>query len=126
MYLCRAMKTAFFNYPRVRQILTVLLLSGALTCIFPPATVEFQWWAHQSVAVAVGYVALGLFFLIFNYSRLMFVCLGCGAAISFHYHEKAERESHPGFSIQPATTREISADRPQPPSADLPNCPAQS
>lgn len=39
----------------------------------------------------MGFVVLGLLFLIGNNSRLMFVCLGCGAAISFHYHEKIER-----------------------------------
>ena len=85
------MKTTFFNHPRVRQVLTVLLLSGALCCIFPPARPEFQWWAQQSFYVAMGFVALGLLFLLGNNSRLMFVCLGCGAAISFHYHEKTER-----------------------------------
>ncbi len=87
------MKTTFFNHPRIRQVLTVLLLSGALACIFPPARPEFQWWAQQSFYVAMGYVALGLLFLIGNNSRLLFVCLGCGAAISFHYHEKIERIS---------------------------------
>ena len=95
------MKTLFFNHPRVRQILTVLLLAGALGCIFPPATPELQWWARQSFFVAMGYVALGLFFLIGNNARLMFVCLGCGAAISFHYHEKTERIARQKISERP-------------------------
>ena len=114
------MKTAFFNHPRVRQVLTVLLLSGALACIFPPATPEFQWWGQQSVAVAVGYVGLGLFFLAFNNSRLMFVCLGCGAAISFHYHEMAERASLHEISLQPRRVWEIPDELPQPKPVDLP------
>lgn len=85
------METALFNHPRVRQILTLVFLPAAVTCIFPPNTPIFQWWAQQSVGVALGYVALGLLFLFFNNSRLMFVCLGCGAVISFNSHEKAMR-----------------------------------
>ena len=100
MYLCQAMKTGYFQHPRVRQGLTILLLSGALACIFPPATPEFQWWAQQSVGVSVTYVCLGLCFLISNNSRLMFVCLGCGAVISFHYHEKAQRADQFKSSVQ--------------------------
>lgn len=97
------MKTTFFNHPRVRQVLTVLLLGGALACIFPPDTPEFRWWARHSFLVAVGYVALGLCFLVGNNSRLMFVCLGCGAAISFHCHETMERKSRQEQSLQKRT-----------------------
>ena len=121
MYLCRTMKTAFFNHPRVRQVLTALLLSGALACIFPPATPEFQWWAHQSVAVAIGYVGHGAFFFwLFNYTRLMFVCLGCGAAISFHYHELAEGRPLPQISKRQPDPMEMPAMVPRPRPADLP------
>ena len=95
MYLCRAMKAAFFNHPLVRQLLTLVFLSGALICIFAPDAPIFQRWAQQNVGVALGYVALGLFFLLSNNFRLMFVCLGCGAVVSFHYHEKLMRSLHP-------------------------------
>ena len=85
------MKITFFNHPRVRQTLTLVFLSGALVCIFVPNTPLFKAWAHQNVLVASGYLVLALFFLFTNNSRLMFVCLGCGAVISFHYHEKMMR-----------------------------------
>ncbi len=85
------MKATFFNHPRVRQFLTLVFLSGALACIFVPDTPFFHWWAQQNIYVALGYAVLALFFLFLNNSRLMFVCLGCGAVISFHYHEKMMR-----------------------------------
>lgn len=94
MYLCRTMETAFFNHPRVRQILTLVFLSGAVVCIFPPSDPAFQWWAEHSIGVALGYVVLAILFLFFNNSRLMFVCLGCGAVISFNSHEKMMRSLH--------------------------------
>jgi len=120
MYLCQAMKTSFFNHPRVRQILTVLFLSGALACIFPPATPEFRWWAQHCVPVAIGYIGVGLFFLVFKNSRLMFVCLGCGAAISFHYHERAEQEWRRKLSTHPDTSLQIPNDVPNQKSASFP------
>lgn len=86
------MKITFFNHSRIRQLLTVVFLSGALACMFPPATPAFEWWARHSVGVALSYVVLALFFLLLKNSRLMFVCLGCGAVISFHHHERMMRD----------------------------------
>ncbi len=85
------MKIAFFNHPRVRQFLTLLFLSGAIASIFPPATPFFHWWVDRSVGVALCYAALAFFFLLLNNSRLMFVCLGCGAVISFHFSDQMTR-----------------------------------
>lgn len=81
------MNVRFFDNRRVRQGLTLLLLAGSLTCIFPPRLPAFQWWGENAVLVAMGFLLLGLFFLVINKSRLMFVCLGCSAAISFFKHE---------------------------------------
>jgi hypothetical protein len=43
------------------------------------------------VFAATGFLMLGLFFLIINKSRLMFVCLGCSAAICFVKNEMNEQ-----------------------------------
>jgi hypothetical protein len=77
------MNFRIFDHLRVRQALTLALLVGALGCMFPPAQPTFQWWAERSFLVALGYLGLGLFFLVINKSRLMFVCFGCSAAICF-------------------------------------------
>lgn len=71
----------FFDHPRVRQGLTIALVCGALTCMFPPQAPAFLWWAAQVSYITAGYVALGVFFLLIDQPRLMFVCLGCSAAI---------------------------------------------
>ncbi len=76
-----------FEHPRVRQLLTIALLCGTLLCIFPPQQPSFQWWAEQAFYIAFGYLLFGLFFLIIDKPRLMFVCFGCSAAISFFKNE---------------------------------------
>jgi hypothetical protein len=91
------MNVRFFDNRRVRQGLTIASLTGSLACIFPPQHPAFQWWAEGAVFVALGFLLSGLFFLIINKSRLMFVCLGCSAAICFFKNELSERvlESNP-------------------------------
>lgn len=81
------MNVSIFDNQRIRQGLTILLLAGSLACIFPPNLPFFRWWAEHAALVATGFLLLGLFFLIVNKSRLMFVCLGCSAAICFFKNE---------------------------------------
>lgn len=85
------MDVSIFDNRRVRQGLTVMLLTGSLACIFPPNLPAFQWWAERAAFVAAGFLLLGLFFLTINKSRLMFVCLGCSAAICFFKNEISEK-----------------------------------
>src|SRR5262245_55500125 len=86
-YLCRGMNFKLLDHQRVRQVLTILFLPGALTCMFPPPYSPFLWWSEEAVFVALGYLFLGLFFLMINKTRLMFVCFGCCAAICFFKNE---------------------------------------
>ncbi len=85
------MNVSIFDNRRVRQGLTILFLLGSLTSIFPPKHPAFQWWAERAVFVALGLLFIGLFFLTLNKSRLMFVCLGCSAAICFFEIETQEK-----------------------------------
>jgi hypothetical protein len=85
------MDVSIFDNRRVRQGLTVLCLAGSLACIFPPNLPAFQWWAARAALVAAGFLLTGLFFLTINKSRLMFVCLGCSAAICFFKNELSEK-----------------------------------
>ena len=91
LYLCPPMDVSIFDNRRVRQGLTVLLLAGSLACIFPPNLPAFQWWANHAALVAMVFLLFGLFFLTINKSRLMFVCLGCSAAICFFKNEMSEK-----------------------------------
>lgn len=98
------MNVSFFDNRRVRQSLTVLLLAGSLVCIFPPNLPAFVWWADHAAYVAVGFLMAGLFFLIINNQRLMFVCLGCSAAICFFKNELGDgqtgmRHTNPPFYL---------------------------
>lgn len=109
------MNVSIFDNRRVRQGLTIVLLVGSLACIFPPKHPAFQWWAAHAVFVAFGFLLAGLFFLIVNKSRLMFVCLGCSAAISFIKNEMKEGpawESRAYPLVRPAPP--AGASQPQP------------
>jgi hypothetical protein len=87
------MKSGFLDRRRVRQALTVLLVTGAVTCLFPPDIPVFRWWSEQVMYIALGYLALGLLFLTLGKIRLMFVCFGCSAAISLYEIEIASKQS---------------------------------
>ncbi len=89
------MSFSFFDRLAVRQIMTLLLLSGALLTMFPHAFLPYEGWADRVQWVAAAYLIVGLFFLVINRVRLMFVCFGCSAAISFFYHE-AKPDTLPG------------------------------
>ncbi|HOY05917.1 MAG TPA: hypothetical protein PLO67_10980 [Saprospiraceae bacterium] len=99
VYLCREMSFQVFDHARVRQLLTIALLSGTLLCIFPPQQPAFQWWADQAFFIALGYLLFGLFFLIIDKPRLMFVCFGCSAAISFFKNEAPQQSGAPLHSM---------------------------
>jgi hypothetical protein len=88
------------NRSRIRQMTTLVLLMGAMLCIFPPRHTWFQWWAAQALYVALGYLALAMLLLILDRQRLMFVCLGCTAAISFFHHETGVQSAR----IEPASS----------------------
>lgn len=75
----------------MRQLLTLLCLGGALACMFPPRQAAFLWWAAHAEYVSLGYLMLGLLFFMTDRTRLMWVCIGCSAAISFYYHETGQQ-----------------------------------
>ena len=76
----------------------ILFQLGAIGCVFPSQNLFLQWWANQALYIAVAYLLLGLIFLLVNWPRLMFVCMGCSAVICFFHHEK-NNLVHPKPSI---------------------------
>lgn len=70
--------------PVVRQVLTIVLLLVAVSVMVLSGDTRVAWWAAW---IALGYVLLAMVLLIFNQTRLMFVCLGCSAAICLFFNE---------------------------------------
>jgi endonuclease/exonuclease/phosphatase (EEP) superfamily protein YafD len=81
------MNLDFLDHARVRQILSLLLLVGAMLSIFPPDSYTLKWWSSHAELISLIYLVVGLFFLVINKSRLMFVCLGCSFVIAFYINE---------------------------------------
>jgi hypothetical protein len=75
------------NGYRIRQLIALLFLGVVILCIFPPKSLFFQWFALQSEYISLFFLLLGLIMLAINRRRMLFVCLGCSAAISFYQHE---------------------------------------
>lgn len=68
-------------------MLAFTLLLGTLFCLFPAENPWMQYWANHAAWVSLAYLALGLLFFFINRTRLMFVCMGCCAAICFYNQE---------------------------------------
>lgn len=81
------MNTGFLFRPRVRQALTIMLLLIAISTLLPARMPLMVWWVAQARWVALGYILLAMALLMFNRTRLMFVCLGCSAAICLYFNE---------------------------------------
>lgn len=74
----------------VRQALTIVLLLVAVSVMLLSDDPWAAWWAAW---IALGYVLLAIGLLIFNQTRLMFVCLGCSAAICLFFNETRTTDS---------------------------------
>lgn len=110
-YFCAVINLSFFDVLKVRQGLTLVFLSGAVLTLFPVPGTAFAGWAANAQWVALAYLFLGLFFLIINRFRLMFVCFGCSAAISFYYQETAQKkEQLPAAPASSLRTNEAEQD----------------
>lgn len=81
------MNIRLFQHPRTRQALTIVLLLLAVSTMFPVRHPALVWWSARAAWVATGYLVLAMILLVFNRTRLMFVCLGCSAAISLYFNE---------------------------------------
>ena len=78
----------------VRQALTIVLLLLAVSVMLLSGEPRVAWWAAW---IALGYVLLAMVLLIFNQTRLMFVCLGCSAAICLFFNETSTESRFPTY-----------------------------
>ncbi|MBL7775605.1 MAG: hypothetical protein JNK89_06350 [Saprospiraceae bacterium] len=85
------MNTGFLFRRRTRQATTILLLLLAVLTMVAAGQPGLEWWAQQAHWIALAYVLAAMALLVFNRTRLMFVCLGCSAAICLFYNETQAR-----------------------------------
>ncbi len=104
------MNTRFLFKPRVRQSLTIVLLLLAISTLLPARAPLMKWWVAQAQWVALGYILLAMVLLMFNRTRLMFVCLGCSAAICLYFNE-TKTAAPPSSQAVPVLKNDTSATR---------------
>lgn len=81
------MNTNFLFRRRTRQATTIVLLMFAVFTMLSAHQPQLRWWADLADWIALGYVVMAMGLLIFHRTRLMFVCLGCSAAICLFFNE---------------------------------------
>jgi peptidoglycan/LPS O-acetylase OafA/YrhL len=86
------MANSIFHHRRMRQAVALFLLSGSFFCVFPADNPLCLYWAKNAEMVCLGYLALGLLFFLTNHKRLMFVSMGCCAAMCLYFWEIAPRQ----------------------------------
>jgi hypothetical protein len=90
------MKTDFLFRRRTRQATTIVLLLFAVATMWAAQMPALQFWAAQAQWIALAYLLTGMVLLVFRRTRLMFVCLGCSAAICLFFNEiQAPGAKHP-------------------------------
>jgi len=90
------MANSIFDHRRMRQAIALLLLSGSFFCVFPADNPLSVYWASRAVFVCLGYLGLGLVFFLTNRKQLMFVSMGCCAAMCLYFLEIAPHQLQQG------------------------------
>ncbi len=75
------MITKILNLKYIHLSLSVLIILGALVCVFPPDFFIFKMSARFAVQIMLSYLALGLIFLSFKSYKLMFTSFACCAGL---------------------------------------------
>ena len=92
------MKDFLSKHNRLRVTIALLAFGIVVLALFPPDTSWGTWLHNNRPWLAVGYLFLGIFFLLFNQIRLVFICMACSALISLHAYEleylQYERRMH--------------------------------
>lgn len=78
------MITRILNYRFIQLSLSGLIIFGTLICVFTPNYFLFKMGATFAVQIMLGYLFLGLSFLIFQQPKLMFTSFACAAGLCMY------------------------------------------
>lgn len=96
------MKSILFH-PRTRQATTIVLLLFAVATMWAAGNPAGQVWAEQARWIALGYLLAGMGLLLLRRTRLMFVCLGCSAAICLFFNELEQKNNNRPAGADPVS-----------------------
>lgn len=72
---------------RLRISIALFAFGLVALALFPPKTLWGDWLYNHRPWLAWIYLFLGVFFLLFDQIRLVFICMACSALISLHAYE---------------------------------------
>ncbi|MEO1517590.1 MAG: endonuclease/exonuclease/phosphatase family protein [Bacteroidota bacterium] len=75
------MVSRLLDYRFTQMALNVLIVLGAVICVFTPNYYLFKIGAGFAVKIMIGYLLLSMFFLVIGQSRLMFTSMICCAGL---------------------------------------------
>ena len=78
------MVTKILNLRSIQFTLGALIILAAILCIFTPNYFLFKMGARFAGLIMLGYLVLGLFFLILKQPKLMFISLACCAGVTIY------------------------------------------
>ena len=86
------MVAKILNYKPTQLFLSTLIIFGALICIFTPSYFLFKIGATFAVQIMIGYLLMGLIFLMLRQPKLMFTSFACcaGLCIFLKFSSNAE------------------------------------
>ena len=65
----------------LQALSAILMVLGALSCVFTPNNFIFKQSANYTDRIAIGYLLISMLFLVLRKQRLMFVGLACCAVL---------------------------------------------
>lgn len=86
------------NY--INTLLSGILLAGVALVIIPSEYLLIKWGANHAVKLLLGYLALALFFLLFNQKRLMFISFLCTAILAIFLKTMTNSEMKPPEAVK--------------------------
>ncbi len=108
----------FFGYPLVNGTIVIGMVSLAILCIVKvPDVVLLKRIASHATQIMLLFVGAGLFFLLLNQQRLLFIAFGCASALCLHFKYVANislaipiKTSEKSMTVMHANTNDMTED----------------
>ena len=78
------------NSPIFKCGISMLLIIGAVVCIYTPNHLYFKWAANYANQIMFGYLLFGFLMMFFSKRQMMFTSFGCCAALCLYLNNTVD------------------------------------